>query len=727
MKKFISFVTMLMCIMSFGAILTACGEKPVSIAVKENTLDTELYVGETLNLNNLILLVTYDNEEVKEVAKNNDMEFSNIDTSTEGEKTLTITYLDLTTTVTITVTVGNQNPQDNIVITSFEMPQFVVDYQTSSTEIVDDPSTSTDESRNSFVQTQKIYKVGDDNAFVFKPVISGYIIENDEIGEVGILDWAPSTITIQQKVGDQYSTLQGDALLDVAVIDEQKYSFDFSDDAIGNTYKITISAQTNSGNSEVSIEFEVVDGYNVYTVGQLSVIDNNPATQDDWAELKTQNNVPQDINPSAVVLHGNMVITDADVPANYFYQEDDNDIRDTLLGSLRNKKSIYTHDTPQGETFTLYGNYFSIDASAVSLVNVRALQQIDPGNNLYGDSVLLAFGGNNDEHPETEQGNVVIESLRMDGNGNREENEDLIGGLMGVLNTSNSITMNNTIMSAFVTHFNTRPHNGEGTGNWEITSTISNSKWYDSFSVMIYYCAAKYNYIENSILSGSGGPVIDLVHYEPQNFPDSRYTTVEVIDSTLETSVNGTEAWFVYNNATETAAQLLALDQLLLQSSSWAQADAVIENAKAMAPDGRANILALSAAWNPLGNTSPLLNKLTFKDAEGNVLYDYDMNNQTLKYIASQIDSVMPGASSMLPFFNTGNSFASVTVNESLQPVGIANVVTAPMTPLYTQGTASSLDDTTKAYIQDFYNGDFLGFYLNGVSTLGLVAQFKNV
>ena len=49
------------------------------------------------------------------------------------------------------------------------------------------------------------------------------------------------------------------------------------------------------------------------------------------------------------------------------------------------------------------------------------------------------------------------------------------------------------------------------------------------------------------------------------------------------------------------------------------------------------------------------------------------------------------------------------------------------MTPLYTQGTASSLDDTTKAYIQDFYSGDFLGFYLNGVSTLGLVAQFKNV
>ena len=124
------------------------------------------------------------------------------------------------------------------------MPQFVVDYQTSSTEIVDDPSTSTDESRNSFVQTQKVYKVGDDNAFDFKPVISGYIIENDEIGEVGILDWAPSTIILQQKVGDQYSTLQVDALLDVAVIDEQKYSFDFSDDAIGNTYKIIIPYTT---------------------------------------------------------------------------------------------------------------------------------------------------------------------------------------------------------------------------------------------------------------------------------------------------------------------------------------------------------------------------------------------------------------------------------------------------------------------------------------------------
>ena len=76
MKKFINLSLAILCAISFGLVMSACKKpKAVEIAVKDGTLNTEVYVGESVNTSNVVLLVTYDNDEVKEVAKNDEMTF----------------------------------------------------------------------------------------------------------------------------------------------------------------------------------------------------------------------------------------------------------------------------------------------------------------------------------------------------------------------------------------------------------------------------------------------------------------------------------------------------------------------------------------------------------------------------------------------------------------------------------------------------------------------------
>ena len=668
MKKFINFVAMLMCVISFGVVLTACGEKPVSIALKEGTLDKELFVGESLNLDNVVLLVTYNSDEVKEVAKNEDMTFSNVDTSSEGQKTLTITYLDLTCEVTIIVTEQTAQP------VSFEVVEGTLDTTVKVGEPVvldniqlrvtyDDESVQTISKNSDMIfstvdtttagqktltityrgisvnvtitveenlptyavtsfeapeiaslfvtNSQKFnlqdntYKVGDDNAFVFKPLIMGSIMNGTEVVEVGILDYVPTTFKIEQKNGADYTELSGDSLTNAVTIDEQNYTFDFSDSAVGNSYRITLSAETNSGTSNVSFEFEIVDGYNIQSKAELSIIDNNAKTQDDWAELKTQNNVPS-VNPNAVVIHGSYVLTDADVPSNYYYYKGDNDLGDRfdeVVGTLRNWKSIYSHDTPSGTTYTIYGNYNTIDASAIAITECDIITANTDDNQATGHSALFSFGGDNDDAPGTVQGDVVVDSLILVGNANRTENPKLKGGLMMVLTNSNDTLIKNVVSSSWVT--NMVAHANADT--WENSTHILECNFSDSFSNMFYYYGLKNNYIENSNLVGSGGPLLALTHVNPHE-ESSKWSNVEVKNSHLETWVNGTEAWFQINKASGAATQVFAMDQLFSGTSQAAIAAGLpLASAKTFKQNERANFMGMIISnGNPLENSNPL-------------------------------------------------------------------------------------------------------------------------
>ena len=92
MKKFAKIFTMIaICfVCAFGFV--ACGKNPiVSAVVKSGTLATAVVKGEQIDTSKVEVVLTYKDKTTKEVTAA-DLKFSDVDTSTTGEKDLTITY-----------------------------------------------------------------------------------------------------------------------------------------------------------------------------------------------------------------------------------------------------------------------------------------------------------------------------------------------------------------------------------------------------------------------------------------------------------------------------------------------------------------------------------------------------------------------------------------------------------------------------------------------------------
>lgn len=710
MKKFISFISAIMLVITFGVVLSACGEKPVSIAVKDGTLDTELYVGESLDTSKLVLLVTYDNDKVKEVKyvdNSDEIQISNLDTQTAGQKEITITYNKLETTVTITVEEGTHIPVIEYEVQSFSLPTFITDFESNS---------------QAFNLKNSTYKVGDDNAFLLKPTIMGYEIVDGVRGQLTALSYVPATYKVEQKVDGEYTELLNENLTNVVQIDGQNFGFDFSDSAVGNTYKVTVTAQTLSGPSSISHEFEVVDGYNIQSKEMLAVIDNNALTQDDWAELKTQNNIPN-VDPDAVVIHGSYDVTNADFPKDYFYYEGDNDLGDKVpeaRGTLRNWKSLYSHDTKAGKTYTIYGNYNTIDASAIAFTPIDLIIANTGDTQPGGHSSLISFGGDNDDKPGTEQGNVHICDLSLVGNANRNENEASKGGLVMFITSSEDTHIENVVANSWFTNLIAIPN---ATG-WENSTHVDNVKFTDSFSNMFYYYGIKNNYITDSTCLESGGPIFTLTHVDPAKNTDSRFSNMTIQNSHLETAVQGTEAWFVVNNASSVATNIFALNQLFEGTSAAALQAGAITQGKTFLKNNKANFVGLIlSSGDPIANTNVIKGEIIFKNAEGETTYTYSMTNQVLSATVGMIDQVAPGASSKLPFFMGGNQLATVIADAATQkPTGLGWLPLAG-NEIYKPGQ----DETANQKLADFMSGDYMGIYLNGIPSLGAVIQYYDM
>lgn len=710
MKKFFNTFAFLLVTVCMCLAFAACDPTPSKIELKENTLKTTVEVNDVLDFSNVVIRVTYSDKTYKDVAKNDEMTFSSVDTQTAGTKTLVIKYLGLEVSVTITVV---NDITETYAVVGFERPAFASLYNQNSKNVEADPNATEDEIRNAFKQAEKPYVVGDDNAFIFKPIITAL----DDEDEIVILDKLQCNYKVEVLNGADYTELTGADRDNVVAIDTNTFGFDFTDAAINGTYKLSIKPTNYADLDEINFVVKVVDGYNVYNEKQLSVLDNNPNTKSIWSEFKQENNIPENINPKAVIIHDNLVLESDDIPSGYLFKEGDNDTNEKLNNTLRNWKSLYNRDTAFGEDFTLYGNYFTVDASQLPLVNIAALKELDPNTSSFGHSALFVFGGDNHNCPSTTQGNNTVESLKIIGNANRDEKTELAGGLIMFLNSSNEFTMNNTVTMAFNTSLVTTRNQD---GNRENTTRISNSKWYDSFSNMCYYYGVKNNYVENSVLEGAGGPVLNLVHVDPRNHPDSHYTNVEVFNSKVETFVDGSEAWFAYNDATAVATGLFAMDQLIKGTSTQLKTAGVLQNAKSFQKTvenkQKANFMAMIAADDQLGNTYPVKGKVTVKDANGNVTFVIDMENQTLKATANAINTQMPGAAAKLPFFYS-KQLATVTVDQNLQPTGLGKT---PTTPFF-----EGPQDATLA--QQFFSGDYMGIYTNGIPTIGALVEYFTI
>ena len=504
----------------------------------------EEYVQDTIvDLTSVSVTATYEGTTL--TIEGDDLTFNPtiLDTSELGEFDLTISYL--TVSVVWTYTVVQYDEIDNI-----SAPDFVTTYYANIA------LKTSENKRNEFMDREQGYTVGDDNPFKFFPTIYAY---DSEGLEMEVTAYHSSSV-IQEKVGTEWVTLSGAELEAAVAIDEFASTYDFTEEAIGNTYRLTVrpfgEEYATNPKFATSFEFNVADGYNVYTQDDLSHYNNLSAL---WDEYRSEQEItPVDIN--GIFFQNDIVIARNKLPDGFFYMEGDTDVSsgdadyDRVLGSLRDNVDIYHRDILPGESFVFNGNYFNLDFSSLPVV-VRESGRIDaePGKVISHATVLKAGYTNVDE----DLGDYTMRNLSVVGNANRTEEVTKSGGAIFTKIQSVDSHLYNLIGSQCFTFILWE--------TWGPNAILEKTRGYDSFSSMLYNWGADSLLIKDSEFIGAGGPIIITDHVSPDaNGQGGNQPHTLVENSVMESFVSGNENWFRLVSATGAVPGIVGLGQNLL-------------------------------------------------------------------------------------------------------------------------------------------------------------------
>lgn len=471
------------------------------------------------------------------------------------------------------------------------VPSNIVLYNTNKGDQNGDGDSKDDQ--NEFSVWNKSYLVGDDNNWVFKPNVTFYKFSLDANGnldlnsgyeEVVVKKWEYEIVIYQYN----YETNEYDILVDnndttiIESIDYENCAINFADtnDTEERAYLVKVNPtgltknqENNKDKFSISMKVEVVDGYNVYKIEELAYIDNRTdADGQAWDEIQAAAGLDLTINPNRVILHNNFTITDKDLPALFFYQENevsksDSDysreyvVKDSegnvvetitvnLVGSLKDHTFVFRRNMKANEKFAILGNYFKIDTSKISLV-VREGDPDDATPTALGEVIshTAIFKVEGDGTTSFD-----IENVNFLGNANRTEKAIKGGGTMLTkVENSASKFANNISSCFFITYMYEH-------GTCE--KIIEDCKAYDAFNSFIYNWGSKNLEIKNSEMIGAGGPVIIQDHVEPDNADGGEVASIKITDSKLESYVAGTEGWFTLVGATAVVPGIKALDAL---------------------------------------------------------------------------------------------------------------------------------------------------------------------
>lgn len=466
-----------------------------------------------------------------------------LDTSTLGESEITITYL--TESVVWTYTVVEYDEIDNI-----SAPDFVTTY------LANIEAKDVANKRNEFMDREQGYFVGDDNPFKFFPNIYAY--DGDGI-EMEVTAYH-SVSVVEEKRGTEWVILTGAELDGVVAIDDFASTYDFSEEAIGNTYRLTVrpfgDEYAVNPKFSTSFEFNVADGYNVYKQDDLSHF-NNVGTN--WDAYRTSKGItPVAIN--GLFLHGDIEIERSKLPDSFFYMEGDSDINSgdgdyaRALGSLRDNVDIYHHDVALGESFVFNGNYFSIDYSTLPVV-ARESGRIDAEVGLVISHATLIKAGYNQTGEDL--GDYTMRNLRVIGNANRTEAGAKSGGAIFTKLLSVDSHLYNLIGTQCFTFILTEIPGPN--------ATIEKTRGYDSFSSMLYNWGTNNLQIKDSEFIGAGGPIIIADHVNPEEDGTGGNPSHTTFTNTVaESIVTGNENWFRLVHADAALPSILGFGEQVL-------------------------------------------------------------------------------------------------------------------------------------------------------------------
>lgn len=553
MKKLVSIIIAIALSMSVFAALSACDNKVVnakSFTVKSG-IKSAYVVGEEIDTSNVVITVTMSDGSTKEISVADGITFSEMSSAEPGEYTVTVSYLSLTLDVSYIVRWVEYEVID------IASPDSIVNYNNNIAE--------QDNKKTEFYFRDEGYLVGDDNEFLFVPKL--FALDDDD-NRVTVTSYTID-YNIYVMGETEYEALTEENIASYVSVNVDKGAFDFTADAIGKQFKIEVGPKykINGVMKKVSFEFKVVDGYNVYSAKDLSVVDNFNA---DWNAYRTSKGItanPNDVN--AVILQNDISVKTGDFPSSMLYNEGDSDVKASdadygvVIGTLRDYVSIYCRTIPTDEKFDVIGNYYTLDASSMPYVirddgdpaSVDAEGKISEV--ITSHSQLFYIGSSDgtelaEEFKDTVQCN--FKNINMIGNAARSEDLIKSGGLiMSKMNAANTTYYNIIANQWFITYFSLR--------NKTTRNIISNCKAYDAYNSIIYAWGVGDMVIDNCELIGAGGPVIIADHIFPsENSDRTIVTNISVTDSTLESYVTGSEGWFTSYNAASAVAGIIQMD-----------------------------------------------------------------------------------------------------------------------------------------------------------------------
>lgn len=421
-------------------------------------------------------------------------------------------------------------------------------------------------SSNKFMDKTKNMIVGDDNNFKFKPIVK-FVDENDLPVEVNNITF---DIELYENKNDVYEKVI-DASTYFDSLDNVNCEVNFKDAAVGKKFKITVAPsgieKSKASKFTKEFEIEVSDGFNVYNPKEFAYFnkdrDYNSEYEEStgisvikaWEDFKVANKLTDTSEKNAFILQCDIEITDSDLPREFFYHEGDKDYKAQLEGTLRDYSNIYYHTfSNNDEKLGLYGNYFTLNASKISLVK----QELDYDGTVTNVNQVISHSTlfRTEKKDGVTGESFVMRDLNLIGNSQRKEDLALGGGIILHKNHSvKALSENNISNSWFITYFIEY-----------IGSDYVINKCYarDNFNSFIYNYGGKVT-IKNSDMEGTGGPIIiqDHVYYSSGATENIAHAVIE--NSRLENWVSGEEGWFQLVGATALVPGVKALSSLFAQ------------------------------------------------------------------------------------------------------------------------------------------------------------------
>ena len=582
-------VAVLICLFPF-VLFVGCGEAKISsMSLKVGTLETTIAKGDTLDTSNTILNVKYSDGKTIEVGADK-LSFTNVDTSTVGNKTLTITYEDENgKSKSINVTIKVVATEADVASISSLTSQILTEYNAN--KAVQDTANKQIE----FMDNNQPLYVGDDNPFHFRLLAGGYdgtgafvanITEVRTNMTISLLGDDPRTTEVEPD--NTVTPLSGTSLTYFVAIDSEKSTLDFTEQAVGSKFRVTVEAANKDVTAQenavkFAADLEVIDAYNVYTAEDLIVYDNSNDGYYDTqrAALGLTYEDIQAIN--GIVLQADITIEKDDVRQDIFWTKDTTNYNtaktytnQTLEGTPIDISGtgLYYREIAKGDTFNFIGNYFTIDLSKFPLMVVEGRgtdekkavwsEQNEKGEYVgakYMTSHLSVFYTKTST-TATANTHVNWKNINFVGNSTLNNDPRYSGGILLMKNREVNFEAYNTITNNFYIGYFLEfgePEN-DNTGDF----LVNQCKGYNYYQCIFYVFGAKHLVIKDCEFIRAGGPAIITDHCDMENDdPNTGYPShVDVINSNIESVVTAQSPWFTTYGADGIMKEIPTLEVL---------------------------------------------------------------------------------------------------------------------------------------------------------------------